>query len=132
MGKYSDELRRRIKRRSSQPDHRLPPCPCLGCGAILDAATLSDSGEDIAPYPGAVSLCWKCGHVQIFAEDMTFRELTDDEIIEIAGAPELVFANTIRGPLLEIAKAKGKMPERELIDRFALIIDAIVKVERQQ
>jgi hypothetical protein len=75
-------------------DAPIVPQPCLGCGKILD--TSSPAGNQERPHEGALSICWDCGHVQVFDENLRFRPPTDDEIVEIAGHPAMVAALNIR------------------------------------
>ena len=46
--------------------------------------------SEVAPKPGDVTICLDCGHIMAFAADMTVRPLTDDEIVEVAGDPEVL------------------------------------------
>lgn len=68
---------------------------CLNCGASLDAATAAF--HDKEPYPGAVAICFMCNHIQIYDDNLNFRELNDDEIRDIAGNEEI----------LELIRASG-------------------------
>jgi hypothetical protein len=68
----------------------LPESSCLNCGKVLDGATVVDEENAVRPVPGSISVCIHCGHVMAFDEKMQFRELTDDEIVEIAGDERLV------------------------------------------
>jgi hypothetical protein len=61
---------------------------CLACGANLTAATSVWHNE--VPYPGAVALCFMCNHIQIYDENLNFRELNDEEIVDIAGNEEII------------------------------------------
>jgi len=58
---------------------RYRPTLCLRCGYCLDTAT----GEG-KPSPGDVSICMECHHIMCFADDMTMREPTAEELVEIA------------------------------------------------
>jgi len=64
---------------------------CTNCGKLNDVATDS-SGSGCTPSAGDLSVCFYCGHLTVFADDLTLREPTDDEIVELAGLPELVDA----------------------------------------
>ena len=77
--------------------HHVPPSVCPSCGAINDAAT--DPTGKAAPKPGDISLCFRCGHLCAFADDLTLRALTDAEMIDIAGDPMIVAINNARGKL---------------------------------
>ena len=61
---------------------------CLNCGASLDAATAAF--HDREPFPGAVAICLMCNHIQIYDDDLNFRELNDEEIQDIAGNKEIL------------------------------------------
>jgi hypothetical protein len=63
---------------------------CTNCGTKLDAVSQVDS-EDGDPRDGDVSICLYCGHLMIFS-DIGVRNLTDTEMIELAGNPELLNA----------------------------------------
>jgi len=75
-------------------DHRTPPSPCLHCGALNDAAF--SVGNDAEPSPGAITMCLECGHVMAFADDMSLRALTGDEIKKVAGDKRLLAAQWAR------------------------------------
>jgi len=51
---------------------------CPGCGAILNAATGTD-GEAI-PCEGDLSICYKCGSLLEFNEDLSVRLLDSDDM----------------------------------------------------
>jgi hypothetical protein len=65
---------------------------CLCCG---DEVPLSDlvserrdgtfSVETMSPSPGDMTVCLTCGHLMAFADDMSFRELSEEEIVSVAG-----------------------------------------------
>lgn len=63
----------------------VPPRPCLGCGKINDAASVVEKHSMDKPGPGDVTVCIHCGHIMIFAHDLTVRNPTDAEIRLIAG-----------------------------------------------
>ena len=54
----------------------------------MDAA--SHPRDDSAPVPGDITICIYCGYLMAFTDDMTFRELTEEEIKEV--------------PLVEVAR----------------------------
>lgn len=64
--------------------------PCLACGKKLDASTSTEG--DHKPSPGDATVCLECAHLMMYADDMTLRELTDEEMIEIAGDPRILQA----------------------------------------
>lgn len=76
------------------PDHVTPRCTCLGCGKALDRATPVNDAS--LPAPGCITVCFTCGHIMAFADDMTFRELTDEEVVEVAGDPRITDLQKLR------------------------------------
>lgn len=79
----------------------LSASPCTNCGKQLDAALMvGDDGS--TPQPGDITLCAYCSHVMAFAEDLTVRELTDDEILIVAGDKRLLIAQDV------VARAKAR------------------------
>jgi hypothetical protein len=64
-------------------DTRVPESSCPNCGKRLDSAVSTEG--DHKPSPGDITICMDCRHLCIFAEDMGLRELTDDEVVAIAG-----------------------------------------------
>jgi len=80
-------------------EHRTPVSHCLHCGALTDAANCV--GTNAAPCPGAITICVECGHIMAFADDMTLRQLTEQEIIGIAGDPRLLAVQWARKKLNE-------------------------------
>jgi hypothetical protein len=124
-----DKLNDVMRQRMTAPDHRLKPSACLGCGKVLDGATVTD-GRDVKPHPGAVSICFSCGHIQMFADDMSFRPLTDDEIYEVAGHPELVMAGTVLKPWRELYDLRDSLTPDQVRERLLVIFKAVAKAER--
>jgi hypothetical protein len=61
---------------------------------MVDAAT-SVSGEH-GPHPGNITICFACGHIMAFANDLTLRELTDEEMHAVAGNPEIIAVQKLR------------------------------------
>jgi len=66
-----------------------PKTECLRCRKKLDAASYIKD-ESKSPVPGDVTICMYCGYLMAFTDDMTFRELTEEEIKEV--------------PLVEVAR----------------------------
>lgn len=57
---------------------KVPEVSCVECGHPFDLAT--DIATDATPAPGDVSLCIECGNVAMFADDLTLRPISEDEI----------------------------------------------------
>jgi hypothetical protein len=79
---------------------KLSKCSC--CGKPLDAAAGVEDNDKAGPTPGAFSLCIYCGHLAAYADDLSLRELTDEETHEVAGDRQLL---AIQRLIME----KGKM-----------------------
>ncbi len=74
---------------------------CTNCGKELDGATAVGNlaSEAPTPKPGDVTICLECGHIMAFGDGLQLRDLSDEEIVEVAG-------NQI---ILQMQKARGKM-----------------------
>lgn len=86
---------------------RIPEGECTSCGGKLDAASNFKEGE--TPRPNDISICINCGHFAAFSDDLSLRELTDKEVIEIAGMPELVKMNNARAEMVRRRNAKDAL-----------------------
>jgi hypothetical protein len=64
-------------------DHHIPKSACLSCGEPLEGATCV--GHDSAPAVGDVTICIYCGHLMAFDTDLKLRELSDEQVREMAG-----------------------------------------------
>ena len=63
----------------------LPDSPCPTCKRILNRA----SAEKMAiPEPGDVTLCFRCGEILIFADNMHLRLPTQVELWGLEAQPE--------------------------------------------
>lgn len=80
----------RLTARRDKKGRLLPTSVCLNCGKELDAA--SQVRDEDRPKSGDVTVCIGCGHLMAYGDDMVLRELTDDEIIEVAGDPGILEA----------------------------------------
>jgi hypothetical protein len=81
----------RIKVRSS---------PCTACGVVLDCASIVHQGnstQPAMPKPGNITICIKCGHIMGFRDDLTLRDLTDEEAHKVAGDIRLRAIQWARG-----------------------------------
>jgi DNA-directed RNA polymerase subunit RPC12/RpoP len=71
----------------SEVKHRMPGHKCSNCGSKLDGASGIDHRH--APEPGNLSVCGYCGHLRAYAEDLSLRELTSEEMRDVMRDPEL-------------------------------------------
>jgi hypothetical protein len=67
---------------------QFPGRQCVSCGKLNDSAT--DPLEEVQPIPGDVSICMYCGHISVFALDLTLREPDLEEARAIAADPEIL------------------------------------------
>jgi hypothetical protein len=79
-------------------EHDMPPSCCTACGIECDTAS-GVADADGMPESGDVTVCLACGHIMAFDHDLRLRDLTDDEVCEVAGDARL----------LAIAKARAWM-----------------------
>ena len=70
---------------------------CLSCGYLLDAATPVEI--DHPPSSGDVTICIACGHIMAFGDELELRELTNEEIKDIAGNPVVLAIQKAREQL---------------------------------
>jgi len=74
----------------------IPPHTC-SCGQVSDTA----SGREATPEPGHLSLCINCGILTIFAEDMSQRPPTAEELEDIQANPVWLQIEAIQNAILE-------------------------------
>jgi hypothetical protein len=55
----------------------VPSAKCVRCGYTMDQAT--SAYEERKPDAGSVSICYSCGLIRIFADDLTLRDPTPEE-----------------------------------------------------
>jgi hypothetical protein len=84
---------------------RLPPQPCPNCGKTLDAA--GSFAEGITPDPGDLTICLYCGHFMAFDDDLSFRELTPEEMNKATATGAIKEAQSFRDAFLKEKEAKG-------------------------
>lgn len=81
----------------------MKPSLCKACGYLLEETT-DTSPDKRLPLPGDVSLCFNCGHLQIFSDNLSLRDPTDEEIYDLAGDPEMLRAQKARGFIIGIKR----------------------------
>jgi hypothetical protein len=75
-------------------DTKVPPSRCPSCGELNEMAL--GITPETTPRPGSFSLCDCCGHIAVFADDLTVRNPTDEEMIAIAGNKQILIAQEFR------------------------------------
>ena len=78
--------------------NRASCCPC--CGKLLDAATVAGAHE-VRPEPGSITICLYCGHLMAFGDGLVLRELTGKEMHEVAGHPDILLIQRLRGQVMK-------------------------------
>lgn len=81
--------------------HRTTSSKCTACDKQVDAATPVDDAEalDSRPSAGDATVCLGCGHIMIYAADLSLRDPTEEEMAEIAGDRRILAINKWRGKL---------------------------------
>jgi hypothetical protein len=78
------------------PRENVKPSPCTACGKVMDSAWEAGPGN-ARPKPGDASICFYCHHLMVFGDDLALRDLTDAEIVDVAGDPSIVHAMELLG-----------------------------------
>jgi hypothetical protein len=81
--------------RDDAQGRHLPKVRCRSCHKRLDAASTPDGRDEHRPKPGDFSVCIYCGDVAVFTDSMRLREPTGPEIVDIAGARDLLQAQRV-------------------------------------
>ena len=89
-----DPIIRRGKGVGAAVTTRTPLNHCLDCGYQIDSGSPAGGAlHDVRPpREGDLAICLNCAHVMAYANDLTMRPLTGDEVVEIAGDPDMVRA----------------------------------------
>jgi hypothetical protein len=67
---------------------RTPECNCLHCGYTLDATGPTSNEEQSPLSPGDLVLCIRCGAVMMFADDLTVRGMSTEEMDKLCSDRE--------------------------------------------
>lgn len=64
---------------------------CLGCGRQhhLHAQVMKHGDQPAAPSPGDCAVCFQCGYIMIYTDDIEFRKPTDEELAVIVADPRI-------------------------------------------
>jgi hypothetical protein len=87
---------------------KVPESKCLACGEKLNAATDATLFADTEPTPGCLTICIHCGHLMAFDDDLKFRPLTDAEMQEAAGHPDVLGAQALRVEALQYQRSQKR------------------------
>lgn len=75
---------------------------CLKCGETCDSATPINRQE--YPYAGDITICLYCGHMMAFNDDLSIRNLTEEEARLIADDPVITRIQEIRNEVLKVKR----------------------------
>jgi hypothetical protein len=73
---------------------------CLNCARAVESSTCV-SERDVQPSSGDITICFYCGHIMAFADDLSLRKLTNKEMHEVAGDKRILAAQAARVKILE-------------------------------
>jgi RNase P subunit RPR2 len=91
-------------------DREMPPSACTNCRYVMDMATsISERDDDPQPEPGAFTICIQCGHIMRFADDLSLRDLTDEEIVMVAGDKRIIAIQAARA---EVERERAYVEDR--------------------
>jgi hypothetical protein len=76
--------------RKMNNDFDTPENKCINCGYILDKA-MNTTGEG-GPEDGDITICINCSHIMAFGANLELRELTAEEMYDVAGDAEMLKA----------------------------------------
>ncbi|MBO4228364.1 hypothetical protein [Bradyrhizobium neotropicale] len=68
---------------------QVPWSTCTGCGKEIGAASAIDD-DSAVPKAGNITVCMFCGLIMAFADDLTLRDLTHAETIEVASDDRII------------------------------------------
>jgi hypothetical protein len=82
----------------------VPLSRCVECGYVPKQLAPMDPDTPCDPYPGAYMICFKCGKIQIFGDDLEPRELTQQEAEAAFLSPDILAARLVIGVAREYAE----------------------------
>lgn len=114
----------------------LPDCECLNCHLAMKGSTaLNEDGSTVMPDEGSITICSECGHIMAFGEGLKLRELSDEEMLEVAGDKRILIAQAAlaearkrRAAAKKQKKEKKEQPVLSPDDPFP-VIDKHIMVE---
>jgi hypothetical protein len=81
--------------------HPMPMDRCLKCDTLFDEATQASRGARGGPKPGDATICLHCGHIMMFDKNRRVRELTGEEMIQVAGDIRIVEIEFFRNMVMQ-------------------------------
>ena len=95
---------------------------CESCGKELDRAA---HAADRVPSPGDISICFRCGHLTAFDENLRHRPLTDEELADFGEPFSQYRSRAFTLPHISVA---GILPgANKLIDPLQRLDGAVLK-----
>ena len=88
---------------------------CLECGKRLYGAAAVVASVDkrtrkVMPKPGDINICWFCGHIMAFDENLQMRPLTEREAILVAGDRRILAIQKGRADYERVKALSGGHP----------------------
>jgi hypothetical protein len=76
----------------------VPASPCTACGTINDRATgMTDNpADDPQAKPGDCCVCWKCGHVMTYDDNLILTDLSHEQVLRVAGDKRMLAIQEVR------------------------------------
>ena len=88
------------------PTDSVPPTTCIECGTVNDSAAFASGPGVVRPREGNISMCFECGHLAIYNEDLSLREPTIDEMLKLAKDPKLQLVMAMRAEVQKSTRKK--------------------------
>jgi DNA-directed RNA polymerase subunit N (RpoN/RPB10) len=93
---------------------RTPESKCFSCGVVIDTASSPFNNKLNPAKKLCITICLKCGHIMAYQRDFTLRELTNEEIILVAGDDKILRIQEARGKVIrEVYNGKTNHPLHE-------------------
>jgi len=85
--------------KSGEPVQISTKSACLNCGKVCDGATAVGIEGAVQPSSDDVTICIYCGHLMAFDANLHFRELTGEEMLEVAADERILAVSRARSKL---------------------------------
>jgi hypothetical protein len=69
-------------------NHKIDQGSCTNCKRSLNA--VASATADVEPVPNDITICFYCGHIMTYDDSLKLRDLTPDEVVEVAGHPDII------------------------------------------
>lgn len=90
---------------------KLEPHQCPACGYAMDAATNAEPGVDITPSPGSASICFRCGALAIYTDELQLRAPAAEELADIKRSPQWPIIERIQAARRAVRAQYDALPD---------------------